>query len=262
MDAPDATIREAVAVSKFKVEWAKQHIGFVEQIIKHIIADNENVVTIDNDSNPAKVFIGPKQFLPINLPLHLGDAVHNLNSITDYLWTAMARAAGVESLARVFFPRHETRQNLANSVKKAQGADLTIYKTFPKAQSFILDAVNPCKRGDDDPSFIWSLNKLDNINKHRFLLTAAHLIRFENGLKFTGADGGSIDLGTAGINTQGSPLVLGLTPPVQMDHDPKAAVGVIFAEPDHFTGQPVLETLVNLTDAISELIKQFEETFL
>jgi hypothetical protein len=229
MHTQETLLREAIAVSKFKVEWAKQHISCIEHIIKQIIADNANVVTIDNDSNPARVFIGPKQFLPVHLPLHLGDAVHNLNAVMDYLWTGLARAARCESVARASFPRDEKRQNLTNRVNNAREPDLSIYKSFPKAKPFILDDINPCKRGNNDPSFIWRLNKLDNINKHRFLLTATHLIRFENGLKFVGSDGGCIDLGLASINTQGNPFTLALTHPVQTDHDPKAIVDVVIA---------------------------------
>lgn len=255
-------IRDAITISKFKIEWAKQHISGVENLIKQIIADNSNVISINNDSNPAIVHIGPNQLLPVNLPLHLGDAIHNLNGVTDYLWYGVARAVGSTNVARLSFPRHETRQNLANSIDDPRGVNATIYETIPEAKGFILDIIKPYKGGDTEPSLLWHLNKLDNINKHRFLLVVAHLTRFDREFSFIGSDGGRITISSAAsIQTQGQPLPAGLTPPVKIDNDPVAIIDVVFSEPDHFTGKPVLETLVDLANSVAKLIDLFEIAF-
>jgi hypothetical protein len=138
---------------------------------------------------------------------------------------------------------------------------LSIYQSFPQARTFILDTIIPCKRSDD-PSLIWHLNKLDNINKHRFIFILAHLTRFEQEFSLIGADGGRIKFSsTATLQTYGQPMPVGLTPPVTTDHDPKAIIDVVFSEPNHFNGKPVVETLVDLTNAISQMVKLFEIAF-
>lgn len=270
MPSPNEILKEAVAVSKFKIEWAKQHIEFIKQLVERVRAENVDVVTIDNDTNPARVTIGPRRFLDVNFFLLAGDTVHNINSVTDYLWTALDRAAHEvlnisidhHAFSRTSFPRHGTWQNLSNDVEGCITKGTAIYVAFPQAKRFILNEIKPTKRANG-PSFIWSLNKLDNINKHRFFLAAAHVLAFEDELQFVGGDGGRfIQSRGSSIKTQGYPLAVGLTSPVKLENQPKAIVDVIFTEQEHFTGEPVLETLVNLTNAVSELVKLFEETFL
>jgi hypothetical protein len=202
--------------------------------------------------------------------LHAGDAIHNLNSVTDHLWTALDRAAHEtlslpidhDTFSRTSLPRDEGWQDLSKRIEKAIAERAAIYVAFPQAETFILQDVNPTKR-PGDPSFIWSLNKLDNINKHRFFLAAAYVIAFDQDIQLVGSDGGRfIQARANSIETQGHPLTLGLSRPVKLENQPKAIVDVIFTEPEHFTGEPVLEALANCTNAISGLIKVFEDTFL
>lgn len=262
-------VRGAAAHSKFKIEWAKNHINAVEQIVNAIIAENANPISIQTnpETGIATVLIGPKQLIPVNLPLHLGDAIHALNSSMDFLWSGLARIVDPAiANKRVTFPRHETRKQLEDTIThalaKPEKGDGAIHMAFPKAKSFILDHVKPYKR-TDDPSFIWHLGKVDNINKHRMLIATPHVIRFEDGLILEGADGSRITHSPeTAIRTQGYPLKLGLTPPVKISNDPKPTIGVVFGEPEHFTGEPVVETLVNLVEATSKVVELFEETFL
>ena len=253
---------EAIAVSKFKVEWAKKHVSAVEHFVKQTIAHNTDLLTIDNNRNPAIIAIRPSHPLPIELVLHAGDAIHNLNAVTDYLWTGLGKAVGRVSLTRSSFPRHKTRKELADSINKSRLENPSIYMAFPQAESFILDIVKSYKGGNEDPSFIWRLNKLDNINKHRLLLIIAHFIQFEDGFSCVGADGGRYSiLPGIGIYTQGQPFTIALASPVTTDNQPKTIVDVVFNEPDLFAGKPIVETLVDLTNAIGELVAEFEKTF-
>ncbi len=256
-------IAEAVAHSRFKIEWAKNHINAVEDIVKSIIADNADPIMIQTNAQTgmAVVLVGPKDFIPVTLSLHLGDAVHALNSSLDYLWSGLERSIspGIAH-SRVSFPRHETWKNLEADFSPT-GKYAAIYVAFPQAKAFILDKVKPCKRSDD-PSFIWRLGKIDNINKHRLLISTPYIISFEEGLILEGSDGGRmIQSPEAAIQTQGHPLTIGLTPPVKISNNPKPTVDVVFGEPEHFTRKPVVETLVNLVEAATEVVDLFNETF-
>jgi hypothetical protein len=254
---------EAVAHSKFKIEWAKNHINGIKYLVDQIAAENTDIITIDNNSHPATVLIGPKNFIPAALVLHLGDAVHGLNSVMDFLWSGLARSCNPCLASKVTFPRDETWENLRARLDDPKGYHAAIHKAFPKAKLFVLDVVKPYNRGDGDPSLIWNLNKIDNINKHRMLIVATHAISFDRGFALVGSDGGTIvHAADAAIQTQGYPMTIGLTPPVQTHDKPKATVTVVFGEPNHFRAQPVLETLVNLTDATCEVVKAFEKAFL
>ncbi|HEV8388706.1 MAG TPA: hypothetical protein VGQ35_02630, partial [Dongiaceae bacterium] len=244
------------------IEWAKNHVNGVEHITKGTVAESADIITIDNNFQPgtARVTIGPAKFLPSSLLLHLGDAVHNLNSVMDFLWSGLARSCNAAVTSKITFPRDETRQNLQARLSDAKGNNAAINVAFPQAQSFILDVIQPYKEGN---RAIWSLNKIDNINKHRMLILATHLISFDQDIVLVGSDGGTIvqPSGVA-IQTQGFPLTIGLTPPVRIDNNPKATIAVVFGEPNHFTGEPVVEALVRLVEATMEVVNQFEKAFL
>jgi hypothetical protein len=262
IDERQALIAEAVAHSRFKIEWAKNHINGVEALVNASIAENAYPIVVQSDAQSGLILIGPKQGIPVGLRLHLGDAVHGLNSALDFLWSGLARTIN-PGLAngRVHFPRHEARENLESDFEPGR-KHAAIHKAFPKTKSFILDDVKPYKRADGQ-SFIWHLGKIDNINKHRMLITTPYVIRFERELVLEGADGGKfVHSAEAAIQTQGHPLRIGLAPPVKISDDPKATLGIVFGEPEHFTGQPVVETLVNLVEATSEVVNLFEDAFL
>jgi hypothetical protein len=53
-------------------------------------------------------------------------------------------------------------------------------------------------------------------------------------------------------------MPVGLTSPVKTDRDPKATVDVVFSEANHFNGKPVIETLCDLANVISQLVTFFE----
>jgi hypothetical protein len=64
------------------------------------------------------------------------------------------------------------------------------------------------------------------------------------------------------MQTHGDTLSLGFAAPFKIEHDAETAIDVVFIENDLFTGKPVLETLVNLTEAISEVRELFIKTFI
>ncbi|AMS43290.1 hypothetical protein [Aminobacter aminovorans] len=260
----DSVIREALAHARFKIEWANNHINAVEALVISVVAENQSVVNIQDDleTGLALVIIGPKQHIPVSLPLHIGDAIHALNSVWDYLWSGLARSIDSSLASKITAPRHEARKNLKADIDDAKGRHRPIHRAFPQAEAFVLDIVKPYNPANGG-SVIWDLGKLDNISKHRLLIATPYVISFDVDLTLEGSDGGKI-VQTAGaaIQTQGHPLVCGLTPPVKIHDEPKAAVTVVFGERDHFSAQPVVETLAQLVDATSELCNLFEKEFL
>lgn len=252
----------AVAHSKMKIEWAKNHIKGVEQIVNSITSQTGHVIKPYQDTQSGKyvLYIGPKDGIPVNLPLHIGDAVHNLNSVMDYLWSGLARTVNPELASKITFPRHETKENLARSLSDAKGYNAQIKKLFPRSEQFILDMVKPYKADDEN---IWSLNKLDNINKHRLLIPTTNIIEFKRDLIARSQDGGTfVHKGGARMHTQGPNLSVGFAAPFEVNDDAEPIIDVVFERGDPCAGKPVLETLLNFTVAVNKVVQAFEETFL
>lgn len=95
MTLPDlALAREGLAHARWKIEWAKQHISGVEGLVNAVINECKTLLRVQPNPNEGTVTVifGPTQSLPVALPLHIGDAVHALNSAIDYLWSGLARS--------------------------------------------------------------------------------------------------------------------------------------------------------------------------
>lgn len=253
----------ALTQSRFKIEWAKQHINGAEHHIKFVTSrDGECVVRPYQDAKTGRynLYIGPKKAgVPAQIPLHVGDAIHGLNTVMDYLWSGLARSVRPELTSKITFPRHETRQNLVSMLADSGGYHASIKQAFPQAEAFILDIVKPYRGAE---GFIWALNKLDNINKHRLLIPTTNIIKFALDLVVRSTDGATLVFkAEASVTTNGPNLMLGFRTPFEFNDDAGPTIGVIFADAGPVSGEPVLETLINFVEAVSKVVDAFEETF-
>lgn len=250
-------LSDAIQQSEFKIRWAKIHISQAERFVADIIKPAPDL--IDTQYNPQTrecfINIGPRDGLPIELFLHIGDAIHALNSCLDYLWSGLTRSV-VPTDKRATFPRHETRENLEQMI-----AGSPIRQAFPKIEPFILDEVRPYKDPLETGNFfIWALNRLDNTLKHRLIIVTPAIIKFGKFI-VNGSNGGKLDMSYSVVKTYGPVLKLGVTGPATLDYDSETAVDVVFVEDNLFTGEPVVKTLVNLTEAVTKTRQLFIETF-
>jgi len=80
-------LEQAVAHSRFKIEWAIKHINNLEKLIEFLTSENRQVVKSQRDPQTGRynLYIGPEGGIPATLPLLMGDAIHNLNSVIDFL---------------------------------------------------------------------------------------------------------------------------------------------------------------------------------
>jgi hypothetical protein len=198
--------------------------------------------------------VGPKGGgFPRELPLRAGDAVHNLATSLDYLWSGLARQTDPDSAKRAHFPRHETRQNLLDMVSKSP-----VRKAYPAVEALILDKLQPYKDGSFN---LWAVGKLDNIDKHRLFVTAMSIAKFGR-FRPVSEDGSVIDLSYSTVQTHGPELTLGFAAPFKLNDDAEINVDVVFNEPEILPpGQPILKTLIDMAATVSEVTQAFKEAF-
>lgn len=220
--------------------------------------DPNNYVAVP-DRNPETgryvLRIGPKGGgLPHELPVWTGDAIHNLASSLDYLWSSLARQAEPDLARRAHFPRHETRQNLIDMVSKSP-----VTKAFPVIEELILNNIKPYKDGNFR---LWTVGKLDNIDKHRLLFAAMSIAKFGK-FRAVSEDGSVIDLSYSTGKTPGPELTLGFAAPFKLNDDAELTVDVVFHEPEILPpSQPILKTLIDFEETVSEVYQIFKKTFL
>jgi hypothetical protein len=257
MDVPAINLPLAFQMAAWKIERARQHIQSVGSVVEWMI-DPENYVAAPELNAQTGVYVlrvGPKGGgLPHELPVWTGDAIHNLASALDYIWSGVARQANPSLATRVHFPRHETLENLKDAVGRSP-----VTKAFPAAYDLIVNDVKPYKEGN---FCLWAVGKLDNIDKHRLFYTVLSIAKMGE-FRAVSEDGSVTDLSHTTMRTIGPELTLGFAAPFKLNDDAEITVDVVFAEPEVLPpGRPVLQTLVELADAASETLETFKRAFL
>lgn len=244
-------------MAAWRVERANDHIDHLKKIIEWTVDPENYLVSPEKDfiSDTYQLRVGPRNGgLPRHLPIVMGEVVHGLTAALDYIWSGLARSVVPTQANRAHFPRHETRKNLEDMVAKAP-----VVIALPKAGDLILDTLRPYKDGN---FALWAIGKLDNIDKHRLLLSCVAVAKLGKFVA-TSEDGGVIDLSNCTINSSGPALSLGFATPFKLNSDMELVANIVFEEPDVIPpGQPVLATLVDFSETTTKAIDAFKEAFL
>lgn len=125
---------------------------------------------LDNVVNPAtglreKVVLRADP-LPPEIPLIIGDAVHNLRSALDHLMRQLVIASG----RRPSDGPGGTMFRIWKGSAAYSSGRASVATTITSDALDVLDAVKPYKGGNAN---LWMLHELDVIDKHRLILTAA-----------------------------------------------------------------------------------------
>jgi hypothetical protein len=153
-------------IVQLKIEWAEEHIDKVEAclgICLHDIKPFKFAFKDDPDSREAVMYVEKAEELPKTLPLIVGDAVSNLYSSLDYL--ACELVSTKEDIStQTAFPISEHVPTTRDQKSRYEGQVSGMGKEVKK---LIID-MEPYRGRDNN---LWTLHKLNNINKHRTLLT-------------------------------------------------------------------------------------------
>jgi len=250
-------IRKAIEHSRLKIEWAKEHIDQVEACIRHLVSEDGYVIRPEQNPRNGQyaLYVGPPDGFPAQLPLAIGDAVHGLNTVMDYLWSGLARTANSQIVSKITFPRHETRENLLAQL--TNGNHATLKHAFPQAEAFVCDLVKPYRGGND---LVWGLNKLDNVNKHRMLIPVIYIMQFGK-LVAEAENGGVIDISFSTVVNRGPSYPIALGAPFKVNDDAKATIELFLQDVEVFRDEPIVPLLRNLASAVSEVVDIFEKVF-
>lgn len=169
------TAKERLALIRVKIEWAKRHAHTLEVEIRAFLDSNPYEVGTKLDphiANSIKYYIVSVRETPNTILLIAGDILFNLRAALDHLAYQLAWVNGTRDtkvLRGTYFPIFDdaTRYK-AGAYVKVQG--------MSQAAINAIDATKPYKGGNDT---LWKLHRLNNIDKHRFLITSGfHVAAF------------------------------------------------------------------------------------
>lgn len=161
-----ATVEQRLLHVTLKVKRAKEHFADLQRQIRAFLDTNPYRVACNVDPNTRKptYYLASVEPTPLCLPLIAGDVIQNLMSALDHLAYQLVCSDTADNPPNpnwIYFPiQDDFSKYEAKKRGKIQGAsDATIAA---------IDALKPYKGGND---LLWMLYRLNNVEKHRILLT-------------------------------------------------------------------------------------------
>ena len=147
-----------------KLKHAKQHIQNAERECQAFFESGPYLISRQHHPQQKDwVVYGLTATRPIPNPIALttGDALSNLRSVLDYLAWELVTVNGQKPTRQTSFPIYDSASNYQkDSHRRMRGMSDIAIRT--------IDSCTPWKGGND---VLWKLNELNNIHKHRVLIT-------------------------------------------------------------------------------------------
>ena len=162
-----------------KFTHAKRHAESLHTIVQTFIEQEPYQLgfRVEPDQRPA-YFVQAVKDVPPEIPCVLGDVLHNLRCSLDHMAYQLALSHSGSSQAnpdRLYFPIVESHEKYEKRKSSGDPFFVTVGAKVVEA----VDRLKPYRGGNDG---LWWLHALNNIDKHRMVVTA-------------GGSGTSVDLG-------------------------------------------------------------------
>ncbi len=241
-----------------KIKRAEHHLNELIDTISSYVNTDFCRVSFEDEQSTGQILVKFEmtKSIPLEIPLIIGDAVHNLRSALDHLACEMVSIAGETISRKTQFLFRDTRQELENSI--AQG-DLKNIGT--DIISLLLDGIKPYKIGGN--SVLYTINNLDIIDKHRLLIPTITI----GALRHVNATIGGLTLFDCNfvvdpggvVNIASMPRVAATTSYVSG----QPVYTLLFDKSCEFVeNKPVIPCLSQLIEATSIVVSDVEKTYL
>lgn len=239
------------AEAQAKLQHACAHIANVEALIASYLSTDFYRISFEPNKREGIVKVN---FQSLHQPgkqinAAIGDAIGNLRSVLDYLTVAITRPLGANP-EKVAFPFADNEQGFIGEANSARCFSIASKEII----EILVNELQPYKGGNGHT--LWVLNKLRNIDKHRFLVAVTQIA----GFKASWVAGGNIFInGHVGvkIGDKGCAIVAP-SRDFYFTEDPRPTFEVEFAEPGVIERKPVIEFLHIVASQISRLLNRME----
>ena len=252
---------------RLKIERANKHIRELQAAILAFNATNPHEISAKRDSQMRKLiyYILRAEPVPVEIAMISGDILHNLRSALDHLayQLFMVGTGGVGDPRHVYFPIFD------DAAKYKTGAGGKV-KGMRQDAVDAIDAIKPYKGGNDT---LWRLHKLDNIDKHRLLITVGasfsnfnvgqHLgPKFAEMMKAQGLPMSPMPDLYISPTDRMFPLKVGDelfidAPDAEVNEKINFLFDIAFGEPGVVEGDAIIETLQGMYDLVDNLVSDF-----
>lgn len=240
--------------SKLKIKRANKHISEFDGLIREFIKTDFCSFGIQKDS-AGRNFLKFKMTKepPCELPLILGDAVHNLRAALDIAYVELITNIGKEPTSWTTFRVWDDRDKLIKTLSEGilKGADDIV--------SMLADKVCAYAGGD---ALLCALDSLDIDDKHRLLVPIFNIVKLHNVNAIIRAPGGGtmvMSNCTLGVGNGGVLNVIGMPAgDVDFQGNGNPAFGIFFGDGTSLKGQPIIPTLTQFGQLVGGILEIFE----
>ena len=238
-----------------KVERAYTHIKRIEGAIVRLSQSNKAdfMVNKDPDTDTQFIHYNIGNPIPPDLPLILGDAIHNLRTALDHaMWEFLGIPGGTQDPS-ASFPFSKTKIDYEAACKG-------IKTTFPNTEKFFI-SIEAYETGKG--KYLYGLNRLNILDKHKILTPVVNLAEIEQ-IKIVYQNGKtwSHSFGKFPISPDGIariPIGIPIDCIVQCYNNAKPTVEVEFGKVDVFEKFPLFETLIELYTVVKSTLFDFRD---
>jgi hypothetical protein len=236
---------------RLKVERAYRHIHELNHVLDEFLQTDFYTAGMEENPDTGRYTfrVSMASQLPAEIPLSMGDAVHNMRSALDHLAAGIVRRAGLSG-KHTYFPFDEERQGLITRLNKGP-----IKQACPGIKDIIVDKVKSY-RGGNTP--LWELNKLDNIDKHNLLIPAIYNTHVSIDRLET-EDGTIIEQSLVSVGPGGLLESFGFGQKVKIKGNVYPRFEVKFPKTLPFEDEPVVPTLAQCAGFVSQALDIIEE---
>jgi hypothetical protein len=256
------TADDRLALIRVRLYRAEEHLRDLEaEISAFLDGGNPNPCEIatkrDPNTRELLYYIISVRDVPQRIAILSGDVLQNCRTTLDYSACQLffVGSPGMDLGTQTSFPISESAATYkTEKVRKVKGMRQDAIK--------YIDSLEPYKGGNDH---LWMLNRLNNIDKHRLLLTAACANQGRTVTKAERAtfrqimgeqQGDAIASIMPGTRDWNTPLKAGYVfytapPRSEVEQDLQPEIDIAFAEPQVIEREPLLETLKTIIEWVN-----------
>jgi hypothetical protein len=242
---------------KAKLERAYERLAEVESRVASFTASSKHRIVVQKDpaTGRTRVVLESAENVPVEINLAFGDCVHNLRSALDHLMglLVLKLVPGADP-DHIYFPIRENEKALISALKDGKVGKAMATPIGQKIGASIVNDLKPYGALDNP---FRALTKLDNIDKHRLLLTVSALA----GVTFDGRIGSNYFSGCSARSKLGSNSVL-IDSDLGMECNLQPTFDVLIAEPELPPNQSLIPMLKSLAEVVCKAIESIEKWIL
>lgn len=244
---------------RLKVKRANKHIFDLKDSINAFIKTDFYSFGIESEVDTGDSVLQFKMVAspPTDLPLILGDAIHNLRASLDLAYVELAILAGKEPTQWTSLRVWENRDKLVNSLENG------IFKGDSDIIDMLADIVRAYKGGN---AFLEALDSIDQDDKHVLLTPVFTIARLDNvDAEIIMGGGGNITMRDCsfGVGQGGVLNAIGMPSgenKIKFHNKGQPTLRVVFGDGTCLKGEAIIPALTKFAQLVNQIIGIFETT--